>query len=326
MSDYDFPPDMTPENPDWPRKPDGSPLPPGAAAAVLRGRGGTVQSSGGGGGGPRRAKSDGPGDSYVEVKERIQVFYATYPTGSIVTNHFEVIEAGDFEHIVVQAQAFRDPDDKHPGTGTSWMRVPGTTPYTKGSEMENAETSAWGRAIAAVGILVDRGIASASEIRAKGEGSEAPSRTNADVLAAAAEAAARPGRFEDQGKDIEAIAAVVPTAVAVSEPNGTTETPAEPDAGTEAPTAPEEPSPVKEEATLETTDGAPVNGISQDEFVRLSREKFIPKGHLSLTARDLASHGHIRQVGKISELNDSERFTLLMAALATQDEAPAQDV
>ena len=42
-----------------------------------------------------------------------------------------------------------------------------STPYTRNSEIENAETSAWGRAIAACGIEVRRGIASADEVRNK---------------------------------------------------------------------------------------------------------------------------------------------------------------
>jgi hypothetical protein len=47
------------------------------------------------------------------------------------------------------------------------MYLPGQTPYTKGSEIENVETSAWGRAIGALGILIDRSIATVNEIEDK---------------------------------------------------------------------------------------------------------------------------------------------------------------
>jgi hypothetical protein len=53
---------------------------------------------------------------------------------------------------------------------------PGRTPYTKGSELQNAETSAWGRAIVAVGAAdTKKGIASSEEVRnRRGEQESAP--------------------------------------------------------------------------------------------------------------------------------------------------------
>ncbi len=52
-----------------------------------------------------------------------------------------------------------------PGQGTAWEPVPGPTPFTRDSELQNAETSAWGRAIAALGFKVKDGIASAEDVR-----------------------------------------------------------------------------------------------------------------------------------------------------------------
>ncbi len=69
--------------------------------------------------------------------------------------------------ITVKAYAYRTSDDPRPGTGHSWLEIPGTTPYTETSELENAETSAWGRALAALGFEVKRSIASANEVRNK---------------------------------------------------------------------------------------------------------------------------------------------------------------
>jgi hypothetical protein len=50
----------------------------------------------------------------------------------------------------------------------AWEIFPGRTPYTRGSELQNAETSAWGRAIIAVGAAdAKRGIASRQEVEAR---------------------------------------------------------------------------------------------------------------------------------------------------------------
>jgi hypothetical protein len=69
--------------------------------------------------------------------------------------------------VVVKAYAYRTPDDPRPGIGHSSLTIPGATPYTRGSELENAETSAWGRALAALGFEVKKAIASADEVRSK---------------------------------------------------------------------------------------------------------------------------------------------------------------
>ncbi|MCI0583336.1 MAG: hypothetical protein L0227_10710, partial [Chloroflexi bacterium] len=68
-----------------------------------------------------------------------------------------------------EACAYRTPDDLLPARGWSWLALPGSTPYTKGSELENTETSAWGRAIGALGIGIASGIASADEVQAKAD-------------------------------------------------------------------------------------------------------------------------------------------------------------
>jgi hypothetical protein len=104
---------------------------------------------------------------YVEVKDRIRLFYEAYPTGAICTEAAWVSVDDDVPRIWVRAAAYRSPDDSHPGIGHSWMVLPGTTSYTKGSELENTETSAWGRAIGATGIALDKSVASADEVRNK---------------------------------------------------------------------------------------------------------------------------------------------------------------
>lgn len=103
---------------------------------------------------------------YIDVAARIVEFRGKHPEGSLqqVAVDFRTFAGHDW--IVYTAAAYRTPDDPRPGMGTAWEPVPGKTPYTRDSELQNAETAAWGRAIVAV-LAADtrRGIASAEEVR-----------------------------------------------------------------------------------------------------------------------------------------------------------------
>jgi hypothetical protein len=101
--------------------------------------------------------------NYVDVPERLKRFYEAYPTGSIQLGRPEFIEADGKQFVWAQAFAYRTPDDVRPGVGTAWELIPGRTPYTRGSELMNLETSCWGRAVAAV-MAVEK-IATSHEIR-----------------------------------------------------------------------------------------------------------------------------------------------------------------
>ena len=103
-------------------------------------------------------------DDYIEVSERIRQFVEQYPTGSLQSDWGMVDRDGE-QWLAVKAYAYRYPDDPRPGIGHAWEPIPGRTPFTKGSELMVGETSSWGRALAAIGIAVNRGIASANEIR-----------------------------------------------------------------------------------------------------------------------------------------------------------------
>jgi hypothetical protein len=103
-------------------------------------------------------------EDYVEVSERIRQFVEQYPAGSLQADWGMVDRDGE-QWLAVKAYAYRTADDPRPGIGHAWEPIPGRTPYTKGSELMNGETSAWGRALAAIGIAVNRGIASANEVR-----------------------------------------------------------------------------------------------------------------------------------------------------------------
>jgi hypothetical protein len=103
---------------------------------------------------------------YVEVHTRISEFIEKYPEGSL-QGQYEITEIGDQLLIIYTALAYRNPEDERPGVGMASEPVPGLTPYTKNSELMNAETSAWGRALAAIGIRVHDSVASANEVRAR---------------------------------------------------------------------------------------------------------------------------------------------------------------
>jgi hypothetical protein len=103
---------------------------------------------------------------YVEVHTRIAEFIERYPEGSL-QGTWSKNQLGDDTVIVYCASAYRSPTDERPGIGWASEPVPGMTPYTKGSELMNCETSAWGRALAAIGIRVHENVASANEVRAR---------------------------------------------------------------------------------------------------------------------------------------------------------------
>ena len=106
-------------------------------------------------------------DSYNTVAERIVEFLEKYPTGSLQrVGELQFVSYAGADWVIYTAAAYRTPDDLRPGYGTAWERVPGTTNFTKGSEIQNAETSAWGRAIIAIGAADTRkGITSSDEVK-----------------------------------------------------------------------------------------------------------------------------------------------------------------
>lgn len=101
---------------------------------------------------------------YVTVPERIALFFAKYPTGSFQVVDVQPVEMDGQSYLLYIAAAYRTPDDLRPSHGTAWELVPGPTSFSRGSEAQNAETSAIGRAIANLGIGAKRSIASAEDI------------------------------------------------------------------------------------------------------------------------------------------------------------------
>lgn len=108
---------------------------------------------------------------YVDVAERIRLFRAAHPDGSLQPANpakpFEVLTVEGKTFIVYVAAAYRHPEDVLPGIGSAWEIFPGTTPYTKDSELMNAESSAWGRAIVAALASDTKRIATIEDVQAR---------------------------------------------------------------------------------------------------------------------------------------------------------------
>ena len=107
----------------------------------------------------------GPLD-YIDVATRIIEFREKFPTGSLQQLDLKFIDFAGTSWVVYTAAAYRTPDDAKPGVGTAWEPVPGPTRFTKDSEVQNAETAAWGRAmVAALAVDTKTGVASMQEVR-----------------------------------------------------------------------------------------------------------------------------------------------------------------
>ncbi|MEU2013062.1 hypothetical protein [Nocardia sp. NPDC019302] len=111
---------------------------------------------------------------YIDVSERIASVRGeaerVYPEGTFQPwdkeHPYRIEKIGEQSFVVVVAAFYRTPDDPRPGIGMAYEQVPGKTQFTRGSELQNAETSAWGRAlVAALAADTKRGVASAQEMR-----------------------------------------------------------------------------------------------------------------------------------------------------------------
>lgn len=106
---------------------------------------------------------------YKQVPERIADLKALHPDARLrpvnTDEPFRIVEISGATFVVYVAACYRDADDKLPAIGVAWEPFPGKTPYTRDSELMNAETSAWGRAIVAALRSESKAIASAEDVR-----------------------------------------------------------------------------------------------------------------------------------------------------------------
>ena len=98
------------------------------------------------------------GKQYVEVNERIKYFRENYKDWSLTSNIIELTE----NRCVIQASVLNQ-DNRIIASGTAYEML-GSSFINKTSFIENCETSAWGRALANLGIGLDTSVASADEV------------------------------------------------------------------------------------------------------------------------------------------------------------------
>ena len=117
------------------------------------------------------ASYKGPLD-YIDVATRIIEFREKFPLGSLQSwrdpyvIEVRITETTFKSFMVYSAAAYRSPDDELPGIGWAYEPIPGPTNFTRDSELQNAETAAWGRAmVAALAVDTRKGIASSEEVR-----------------------------------------------------------------------------------------------------------------------------------------------------------------
>jgi hypothetical protein len=141
-------------------------------------------------------------DDYNTVPERIVEFRAKYPEGTLQrVGDLQLIEVDGKTFLAYTAAAYRTPDDPRPGIGTAWEPVPGLTNFTKNSELQNAETSAWGRAIIAVGAAdAKKGIASQEDVQARQAEQEQRAAADAAIPGLRSSIEAAIGRLDDGQK------------------------------------------------------------------------------------------------------------------------------
>lgn len=143
--------------------------------------------------------------NYIEVKDRIQMFYDKYPEGTLHFEYKGILEFGGETYIYGKAFAYPDRDKLNYASGWAWERVPARG-FAKGAEMMTLETSAWGRAIAALGIAVTKGIASREEVQRNMKPENDPWQTPPDALKKPVEGKIKPetpAPVSGQGQGLE---------------------------------------------------------------------------------------------------------------------------
>ena len=109
---------------------------------------------------------------YVDVPTRFRLALDRWPDLRVVETPAEVIEIGDRIFISVTMTVYRDLLDLLPCRATCWEPFPGTTPYVRNSEQQNASTSALGRAL---GMMIPFGkMASFEEVQNRQNDTPAP--------------------------------------------------------------------------------------------------------------------------------------------------------
>lgn len=106
--------------------------------------------------------------NYVDVPTRIRQLREKHPDAVLrpanPAEPFRIMTIGNREFIVYTAACYRTPDDPMPAIAVAAEPVIGSSAFTRNSEVMNAETSAWGRAIMAALAVDEPHIASREEV------------------------------------------------------------------------------------------------------------------------------------------------------------------
>lgn len=152
------------------------------------------------------SKYKGPMD-YIDVATRIADFREKYPDGRLRQKGVKFLEFANKHWVVYTAEAWRTADDPAPAQGTAWEPVPGPTNFTRDSELQNAETAAWGRAIvAAMASDTKEGIASREEVRNRQRDEELERKDHVKRFATSlqeAESAGNIARVQELGEYVQ---------------------------------------------------------------------------------------------------------------------------
>lgn len=112
--------------------------------------------------------------NYVDVATRLKLALEKWPDLRVQETGRELLEVGDKLYLVCTVTAWRSADDPIPSIASAWEPLPGVTPYTRNSELMVGFTSALGRALGYMGIGIQGSIASANEVQARRDDTQAP--------------------------------------------------------------------------------------------------------------------------------------------------------
>lgn len=121
--------------------------------------------------------TDIKGKDYAEVPQRIKAFRKLEPNGSIITEMVSNVDG-----VCIFKATISDSDGKILATGTAYEKE-GSTFINKTSYIENAETSAVGRALGMCGFGIDTSVASYEEVmNAKANQNTKPKADEREVI------------------------------------------------------------------------------------------------------------------------------------------------
>jgi hypothetical protein len=104
-------------------------------------------------------------DNYVDVPTRLRAALDKFPELSIQETAPKIVEMPDGKTFLeVTTTVYRAPADPQPVVVSCWEEYPGTTPYTRGAEQQNASTSGLGRALGMLGFGIKTSIASREDV------------------------------------------------------------------------------------------------------------------------------------------------------------------